>query len=86
MNPPAKKNEAYQPTMAEQIANIITHGVRRITPLSLNSVIEFYFLMCSLRKLSWGQKSMISLWESRKLSRNFQNGDGRMLEVKLRRS
>ena len=70
MNPPAKKDEAYQPTVAEQIANIITHGVRRITHLSLNSVIEFYFLM-------------ISLWESRNLSRNFQNGDGRMLEVKL---
>ena len=27
MNPPAGKNEAYQPTVIEQIANIITHGV-----------------------------------------------------------
>ena len=27
MNPPAKKNEAYQPTTVEQTANIITHGV-----------------------------------------------------------
>lgn len=27
MNPPAKKHEAYQPTLVEQIANIITHGV-----------------------------------------------------------
>lgn len=26
MNPPAKKNEAYQPTTVEQTANIITHG------------------------------------------------------------
>lgn len=27
MNPPAKKNEAYQPTTIEQTANMITHGV-----------------------------------------------------------
>ncbi|XP_073246179.1 monocyte to macrophage differentiation factor-like [Porites lutea] len=27
MNPPAKKNEAYQPTVIEQTANIITHGM-----------------------------------------------------------
>ena len=37
MNPPAKKNEAYQPTTVEQTANIITHGVRIITHLSLES-------------------------------------------------
>ena len=30
MNPPAKKNEAYQPTVIEQTANIITHGVKTI--------------------------------------------------------
>ena len=34
MNPPAKKNEAYQPTTVEQTANIITHGVRIITHLN----------------------------------------------------
>lgn len=27
MNPPAKKDEAYQPTVIEQTANIITHGM-----------------------------------------------------------
>ena len=27
MNPPAGKNEAYKPTVIEQTANIITHGV-----------------------------------------------------------
>lgn len=30
MNLPAKKNEAYQPTVVEQSANIITHAVRNL--------------------------------------------------------
>ena len=40
MNPPAKKNEAYQPTVIEQTANIITHGVGITTYISLLSVKE----------------------------------------------
>ena len=36
MNSPAGKNEAYQPTVIEQTANIISHGVR----VMLNNTVE----------------------------------------------
>lgn len=49
MNPPAKKNEAYQPTTVEQTANIITHGVS-IDHTSVFRASKFNFPMCSTRK------------------------------------
>ena len=40
MNPPAKKNEAYQPTVIEQTANIITHGVGITTYIMYISLLS----------------------------------------------
>jgi len=47
MNPPAKKNEAYQPTVVEQIANIITHGL-----FVLPAVYAMYLLHQNSQMLS----------------------------------
>lgn len=44
MNPPAKHNEAYQPTTIEHIANIITHGVDFYYDKSLITVLLIIFL------------------------------------------